>query len=102
MSDSAVRPLSDEEWKGLMHQLRTQPQVRPRPFFYARVYARLTADASATSPPLPAWLRRPAYAALLVALVMTLSGDGAALRSAAGVKHSDITPSGPPLRLLQR
>ena len=102
MSDSAVRPLSDEEWKDLMRQLRAQPHVRPRPFFYVRVHARLTADASATSPPLPAWLRRPAYAALLAALVMTLSGDGAALRSAAGVKHSDIPPSGPPLRLLQR
>ena len=102
MSDPAVRPLSDEEWKGLMRQLRAQPQVRPRPFFYARVHARLTADASATSPPLPAWLRRPAYAALLAALVMTLSGDGAALRSAAGVKHADISPSGQPLWPLQR
>ena len=102
MSDSAVRPLSDEEWKGLMHQLRTQPQVRPRPFFYARVYARLTADASATSPPLPAWLRRPVYAVLLVVLVMTLSGDGAALRLVAGVKHSDISPSGQQLWPLQR
>ena len=102
MSKSAVRPLSDEEWKDLMRQLHAQPQVRPRPFFYTRVYARLTADASAKSQPLTAWLRRPAYAALLGALVMTLSGDGAALRSAAGVQHSHISPSGQQLRLFQR
>ena len=94
MSDSAARPISDEEWDDLMHQLHTQPIARPRPFFYTRVHARLTTDAAAQRPLLPGWLRRPAYAALLGALVMTLSGDGAALRPAAEVNHIGVYPSG--------
>ena len=84
MSDSAPRPVPDEEWDDLVRQLRPQPQSRPRPFFYARVQARLAADAAAKSQALPGWLRRPVYAALLGALVLSLSGDGVALRPAAG------------------
>ena len=62
-----------------MRQLHNQPNAQPRPFFYGRVHARLAANAAAESQPLLGWLRRPAYAALLGALVMFLSGDGAAL-----------------------
>ena len=83
MSDSAPRPVPDEAWDDLVRQLRTQPQAGPRPFFYARVQARLAADVAAKSPALPGWLRRPAYAALLGALVITLSGDGTARPPAA-------------------
>lgn len=81
MSDSAVRPDTDQEWDELMRQLRTQPPAQPRPFFYGRVQARLAAEAS--RPWLPGWVRRPAYAVLLGALVLALSGDDAAFTSAA-------------------
>ena len=93
MSDSAVRPSSDEEWEALMHQLHSQPKARPRPFFYTRLHARLAADAVAQRPLFPAWLRRPAYAALVGALVMALSGDGSALHPAAEVNHCNTCPS---------
>ena len=91
MSDIINRPSSDEEWEGLMRQLRNQPVGPPRPFFYTRVQARLVADASVPRPWLPAWLRQPAYAALLGALVLALSGDGTAMTSAAARYHT-----GPP------
>jgi hypothetical protein len=82
MSDSDFRPGSDAEWDALLHQLRQQPKAQPRPFFYARVHARLAARSAQASVWLPAWVRRPAYAALLGALVLAVSGDGAALRPA--------------------
>ena len=85
-----------------MRQLHARPQARPRPFFYSRVHARLATDASAQSQPLMAWLRRPAYAALLGALVMALSGDGSALRPAVGNNQCDACPSGQQRPLLQR
>lgn len=81
MSEPTVRPLPDEEWQDLMRQLHDLPKAQPRPFFYNRVAARLAAPAE--PPVLPGWLRRPAYAVLLGALVLALSGDGAALSSAA-------------------
>ena len=102
MSDSTVYPLSDEEWDDLVHQLHHQPQARPRPFFYNRVHARLTANVSAPGQTLPGWLRRPAYAALLGALIMTLSGDGSALRPAAETTHCDACASGQQQPVLQR
>ena len=92
MSDSVVRPSSDEEWETLMHQLHNQPKARPQPFFYTRLHARLTADAAAKSPLFPAWLRRPVYAALLGALVITLSGDGSALRPAVEINQCATCP----------
>ena len=92
MSDSAVRPSSDEEWETLMHQLHNQPKARPQPFFYTRLHARLAADANAKSQLFPAWLRRPAYAALVGALVMTLTGDGSALRPSAENNHCNTCP----------
>ena len=81
MSDSVVRSRSDEDWEEALRQLRAQPQPRPQPFFYGRVHARLAASTAAPHP-LPAWLRRPAYAALLGALVLGLSGDCVAPRPA--------------------
>ena len=92
MSDSVVRPSSDEEWEALMYQLHNQPKARLGPFFYTRLHARLAADAAAKSPLFPAWLRRPAYVALLGALVITLSGDGSALRPAAEINHCATCP----------
>jgi hypothetical protein len=82
MSKPAIRPGSDEEWEALLHQLRQQPPAQPRPFFYARVQARLTAG------PRPAagwlgWVRRPAYVALLGLLGLAMSGDGVVLPPAA-------------------
>jgi hypothetical protein len=82
MSDSDFRAGSDAEWNDLLRQLRQQPQAQPRPFFYARVQARLAARQAPASIWLPAWARRPAYAALLGALVLAVSGDGPALRPA--------------------
>ena len=102
MSDSPVRFTPDEEWDDLMRQLRDQPQARPRPFFYPRVQARLAASASAETHLLPGWLRRPAYAVLLGALVMTLSGDAAALRPAGDVNRCETCPGGQPLPPLPR
>ncbi|SFQ61226.1 hypothetical protein [Hymenobacter arizonensis] len=76
MANSSVRPDSDPAWDDLLRQLRHRPAAQPRPFFYSRVQARLVAKASADKNLLPGWLRRPAYAALLGALVFSLSGDG--------------------------
>ena len=81
MSDSADHPDADQQWEDLLRQLRTQPAPQPRPYFYTRVQARLATDARTAW--LPGWVRRPAYALLLGALVLALSGDGAALASAA-------------------
>ena len=79
MSNSAFRPGSDEEWEELMHQFRQHPKPLPQPFFYARVHTRLTASQPVGRTLLPSWLRRPAYAFLLVALVLAVSSDGATL-----------------------
>lgn len=85
MSKPPLRPGSDEEWEALLHQLRQLPPAQPRPFFYARVRARLAAH-----PARPAawygWLdsvRRPAYVALLGLLGLAMSGDGVVLPPAA-------------------
>ncbi|MGI4872573.1 MAG: hypothetical protein ACRYFX_15525 [Janthinobacterium lividum] len=77
MPDSAFRPGSDEEWTALMRQLQRQPQAQPQPFFYARVRARLQAQADSPQGSwLPAWLWRPAYVAVLSAMVVVVNGDG--------------------------
>lgn len=94
MSDTAPRPGPDEAWDDLLHELRTQPKAQPRPFFYGRVQARLAANtAAAAGPALPTWLRRPAYAVLLSVLMLTLSGDAAALRAAAGAAPRRVSPA---------
>ena len=81
MSDSAARPDADKEWDNLLQLLPHQSQGQPRPYFYNRVQARLAAEAR--RPWLPGWVRRPAYALLLGALVLALSGDDAALAATA-------------------
>lgn len=81
MSEPLTRPEADEEWAGLLQQLRTQPPAQPRPFFYGRVQAQLAPKAA--QPWLPGWVRRPAYAMLLGALVLALSGDDAAFAAGA-------------------
>lgn len=83
MSDSDFRPGSDAEWADLLRQLGRQANAQPHPFFYARVHARLVAARAPAITWPPAWVRRPAYAALLGALVLAVSGDGPALRPAA-------------------
>ena len=88
MSDSAARPDADPDWEDLLRQLRTRPGAQPRPFFYSRVQARL---ASASRQPwLPGWVCRPAYALLLGALVLALSGDDAALAAGAAQPTASV------------
>jgi len=70
----------DHEWEALLRRLRQQPPAQPQPFFYARVQARLAARPYPRGWGLPAWARRPAYAALLGTLILLVSGDAAALR----------------------
>ncbi|GAB3831957.1 hypothetical protein [Hymenobacter jeollabukensis] len=94
MSDSSLRPGADEQWEDLLRQWRAQPSAQPRPFFYGRVRARLD-DAAAARPLLPAGLRRPAYALMLALLGMALSGDCAALPSAAGAAPPSEAPGTP-------
>lgn len=82
MTNPDLRSDPEEEWQALLGQLRHGAQVQPRPFFYARVQARLSARRATPLAWLPGWVRRPAYAALLGALVLAVSGDAAALRAA--------------------
>lgn len=79
MPDSTSRPEPDEAWDDLLRELRRQPVAQLRPYFYGRVQARLAAETNRAW--LPGWVRRPAYALLLGALVLVLNGDGAALAS---------------------
>jgi hypothetical protein len=83
-----------------MGQLRQQAQAQPRPFFYTRVQARLTAERQAASSWLLGWVRRPAYLALLGALVLAVSGDGAALPPVAAGNQYNAPHSGQPASLL--
>jgi hypothetical protein len=86
---------SEEEWQALLGQLRRLPVPQPRPFFYARVQARLRARRATPPAWLPGWLRRPAYAALLGILILAVSGDGAALPVAPAARHPSPLPSAP-------
>ncbi len=89
MSDSANRTAADEEWDNLLRQWRNQPQAQPRPFFYSRVRARLVAEVTAERQLLPIWLRWPSYAVMLL-IVLLLSGDGAAPRSAESANQPQL------------
>ena len=82
-----------------MRQLRQQPKAQPQPFFYTRVRARLAAEQLAPTAWLPAWARRPAYAALLGALVLAVSGDGTTLRPAASASQYGGYHLSPPAQL---
>ena len=68
-------PEDDEAWTARLRSLREPEPPEPRPFFYTRLAARLAAG-----PPqslvLP-WWRRPAYAATLGVLVLTLNAGAA-------------------------
>lgn len=92
MSNSDLPPGSDQAWEALVHQLRQPPQAEPRPFFYARVHARLLARADTANTLLPKWLRKPAYAAALCALVLAMSGDGAST-TAPAPSHGTSNPA---------
>ena len=96
MSNIDLRPGSDEEWQELLRQLGSQPKAQPQPFFYTRVQARLSAQRTGPLAWLPGWVRRPAYAALLGALVLAVSGDAAALRTDAVASHPSQLPSALP------
>ena len=76
MSKPVLRPGSDEEWDALLRQLRQQLPAQPRPFFYARVQARLAAGPPAARATWLGWVRRPAYVALLGLLGLAMSRDG--------------------------
>ncbi|OUJ70275.1 hypothetical protein [Hymenobacter crusticola] len=69
-------PEDDEAWTTLLRSLQPPTPAEPRPFFYARLQARLAAQ-----PPqptmLPPWLRRMAYAFSVGALVLALNADTA-------------------------
>ena len=93
MPDSAPRPTADEEWENLLHQWRTQQPAQPQPFFYSRVRARLVGEAAVEHRPLPTWLRWPSYAVML-GLLLLLSGDGTVPRSAESANRYQLYPSG--------
>jgi hypothetical protein len=88
MSYPDLPPGSDQEWEALLRQLRQHPPAEPQPFFYARVHARLLAQANTTHTLLPKWLRKPAYAAALCALVLAVSGDGAVTTATGPGRHT--------------
>ncbi len=103
MSTQANGPGPDPaEWAALLQQLRQQSAAGPQPFFYARVQARLAARQEALGAWLPGWARRPAYVALLSALILAVSGDGAVLRPTASASpYSTYEPGSaapPPAR----
>lgn len=91
MPDSATRPTADEEWENLLHQWRTQPDAQPRPFFYSRVRARLVREEAKGPQPLPLWLRWPSYAVML-GIILMLSGDAAVERSAEPAARYHVYP----------
>ncbi|MBO0357430.1 hypothetical protein J0X19_05695 [Hymenobacter sp. BT186] len=101
MSDSATRPTTDEEWENLLAQWRTQQNNQPQPFFYSRVRARLVGEVSVEPQLLPAWLRWPSYAVLL-GIILLLSGDGAMVRSVEPASHYQLQPDIQPVALPTR
>ena len=92
MSDSAPRSTADEEWENLLRQWRTQQNSQPRPFFYSRVRARLVGETAVQPQLLPAWLRWPSYAVML-GIILLLSGDGAVMRSVEPASEYQLHPS---------
>jgi hypothetical protein len=102
MSNPDFRPSSDAEWADLLRQLGRQAKVQPQPFFYTRVHARLAAGQAQATTWLPAWARRPAYAALLGALVLAVSGDGPAQHPGAPASQYDGYHLSQPMQLAPR
>ena len=66
-----THPEDDEAWTARMRTLRPDGPPEPKPFLYTRLQASLAAQASPET--LPSWLRRPAYAFSLGALVLVLN-----------------------------
>jgi hypothetical protein len=96
MSDFDLRSGPDEApWQELLRQLRHQAKTQPQPFFYTRVQARLQARQAAPLAGLPTWVRRPAYAVLLSALILAVSGDAAALRATPPAGYPSALPGMP-------
>ncbi len=93
MPDSSPRPTADEEWESLLRQWRTQQNTQPRPFFYSRVRARLVGETPVKRQPLHTWLRWPRYAVML-GILLLLSGDGVALRSTEPANQHQLNPNG--------
>jgi hypothetical protein len=69
-------PEDDEAWTARMRTLYPQGLPEPQPFFFTRLQARLEAQPP-TPAVLPTWLRRPAYAFSLGALVLALNAGAA-------------------------
>ncbi|WP_128548330.1 hypothetical protein [Larkinella soli] len=61
-----------DQWEALFGKLRKVEPAEPKPFFYARVQARL-ARRSEPQQPVPAWWFRPAYAVAGLALLVLLN-----------------------------
>lgn len=79
MPDDTFRSDHDDAaWEALLQQLQQHGRQLPPPFFYARVRRRLLAKTRRGTLTLPMWLRRPAYVAVLAALVLAVSGDSSA------------------------
>lgn len=97
MTDPTARYGTDDEWDELLRPWRTQPAAGPRPFFYGRVRARLERATAARQQARTAWLRRTAYAALLGALLLGLSGDSAAAAASPAAGRGGL-PSALPVR----
>ncbi|MDF7810119.1 hypothetical protein [Hymenobacter sp. YC55] len=93
MSDPATRPTADEEWENLLHQWRTRQPAQPQPYFYSRVRARLVGEAATERRLLHTWLRWPSYA-LMLGLLLMLSGDGDVLRAAKPANQYQLYPGG--------
>lgn len=89
MSDSATRNAADEEWEKLLRQWRDQQNAQPKPFFYSRVRTRLVAQDAMEHQLLHSWLRWPSYAVMLI-IVLLLSGDGALPRSEEAASHPQL------------
>lgn len=85
MSDSVNRTKADEEWDDLLHQWKAEIARPPRPYFYGRVHNRLMNATGAQHPPLRTWRHWPAYAVML-GILLLLSGDDAGLHAVSGVQ----------------
>lgn len=86
MSNFVDRTTADEEWESLLHQWRAEVDTPPQPYFYSRVRAKLVDAAGAQHPPLRTWRHWPAYAVML-GILLLLSGDDAALHSMGGLQQ---------------
>ena len=76
MSTPRNLPEDDEAWTTRLRSLHPQAPPEPRPFFFARLQARLAAQQPRPAT-LPTWLRRVAYAFSLGALGLALNADTA-------------------------